>query len=100
MFITFYCGSQFTYEFWKSFQNGLSTCVNHSTTFQPQTIENVEHTIQTLEDMLRACVIYFEGNWNDHILLIDLSYSYSYHSNIDMTPFEALYGRRFRSPIF
>ncbi|WMV18705.1 hypothetical protein MTR67_012090 [Solanum verrucosum] len=58
-----------------------------------------ERTIQTLEDMLRACVIDFKGNWDDHLPLIEFSYNNSYHSSIAMAPFEALYGRRCRSPI-
>ncbi|WMV29586.1 hypothetical protein MTR67_022971 [Solanum verrucosum] len=56
-----------------------------------------ERTIQTLEDMLRACVIDFKSNWDDHLPLIEFSYNNSYHSSIAMAPFEALYGRRCRS---
>ncbi|WMV58614.1 hypothetical protein MTR67_051999 [Solanum verrucosum] len=58
-----------------------------------------EFTIQTLEDMLRACVIDFKGNWDDHLPLIEFSYNNSYHSSIAMAPFEARYGRRCRSPV-
>ncbi|WMV37248.1 hypothetical protein MTR67_030633, partial [Solanum verrucosum] len=58
-----------------------------------------ERTIQTLEDMLRACVIDFKGNWDDHLPLIEFSYNNSYHSSIAMAPVEALYGRRCRSPV-
>ena len=58
-----------------------------------------ERTIQTLEDMLRTCVIDFSGNWDSHIPLIELSYN-SYHTSIDMTPFEARYGRKCRSHIY
>ncbi|WMV30341.1 hypothetical protein MTR67_023726 [Solanum verrucosum] len=49
--------------------------------------------------MLRACVIDFNGNWDDHLPLIEFFYNNNYHSSIGMEPFEALYGRRFRSPI-
>ena len=56
-------------------------------------------TIQTLEDMLRSCVIDFKGSWDDHLPLIEFAYNNSYHSSIQMAPFEALYGRRCRSPI-
>ena len=52
-------GPQFTSHFWKSFQKGLGTQVNLSTTFHPQTDGQAERTIHTLEDMLRACVIDF-----------------------------------------
>ena len=70
-----------------------------STAFHPQTDGQAERTIQTLEDMLRECVIDFRGNWDDHLPLIEFSYNNSYHSSIGMAPFEALYGRRCRSPV-
>jgi len=73
--------------------------VNLSTTFHPQTDGQAEHTIHNLKDMLRECVIDFKGNWNNHLPLIDFSYNNSYHSSIQMAPYEALYGRRCRSPI-
>ena len=56
-------------------------------------------TIQTLEDMLRACVINFKGSWDDHLPLIEFAYYNSYHSSILMAPSEALYGRRCRSHV-
>jgi len=52
-----------------------------------------------LEDMLRACVIDFKGSWDDHLPLIEFSYNNSFHTSIQMAPFEALHGRRCRSPI-
>ncbi|GJS68089.1 putative reverse transcriptase domain-containing protein [Tanacetum coccineum] len=58
-----------------------------------------ERTIQTLEDMLRACVIDFGKGWDKHLPLIEFSYNNSYHTNIKDAPFEALYGRKCRSPI-
>ena len=70
-----------------------------STTFHPQTDGQVERTIQILEDMLRACVIDFKGNWDDHLPLIEFAYNNSYHSSIKIAPYEALYGRKCRSPI-
>ncbi|KAH0652607.1 hypothetical protein KY289_030285 [Solanum tuberosum] len=91
--------TQFTSQFWKSFQKGPGTKVKLSTNFYPQIDGQAERTIQTLEDMLRACVIDFKGNWDDHLTLIKFSYNKSYHSSIEMAPFEALYGRRCRSPI-
>ncbi|XP_069144351.1 uncharacterized protein [Solanum lycopersicum] len=70
-----------------------------STAFHPQPNGQVECTIQTLEEMLKACEIDFKGSWDEHLPLIEFSYNNSYHSNIGMTPFEALYGRRCRSPV-
>ncbi|XP_060182190.1 uncharacterized protein LOC132611839 [Lycium barbarum] len=55
-----------------------------------------ERTIQTLEDMLRACVLDFQGSWDDHFPLIEFSYDNSYHASIKMAPYEALYGRKCR----
>ena len=52
-----------------------------------------------LENMLRACVMEFGGHWHNFLPLAVFSYNNSYHSSIDMAPFEALYGRRCRSPI-
>ncbi|WMV47322.1 hypothetical protein MTR67_040707 [Solanum verrucosum] len=92
-------GAQFTAQFWKSFQKGLGSKVNLSTAFHPQIDGQAERTIQTLEDMLRACVIDFNDNWDDHLPLVKFAHNNSYHSNIQMAPYEALYGRRCRSPI-
>lgn len=49
--------------------------------------------------MLRACVIDFRGSWDGHLPLIKFAYNNSYHSSIQMAPYEALYGRKCRSPI-
>ena len=92
-------GTQFTSHFWKSFQRGLGTRVKLTTAFHPQTDGQAERTIQTLEDMLRACVLELKGSWDDHLPLIEFAYNNSYHSSIGMAPFEALYGRRCRSPV-
>ncbi|KAH0678966.1 hypothetical protein KY284_020051 [Solanum tuberosum] len=81
------------------FITGLGSKVNLSTAFHPQINGQEERTIQTLEDMLRACLIDFKGNWDDHLPLIEFSYNNSYHSSIHMAPYEALYGKRCRSPI-
>ena len=70
-----------------------------STAFHPQTDGQSERTIQTLEDMLRACVLDFGGSWEDHVGLIEFAYNNSYHASIEMAPFEALYGRPCRSPV-
>ena len=78
-------GPQFTSHFWKSFQKGLGTQVNLRTIFHPQTDGLEERTIQTLEDMLRACVFDVKGTWDDHLPLIEFAYRNSYHSNIQMT---------------
>nr|GFB77210.1 reverse transcriptase domain-containing protein [Tanacetum cinerariifolium] len=58
-----------------------------------------ERTIQTLEDMLRACAIDFGNSWDRHLPLVEFSYNNSYHASIKAAPFEALYGRKCRSPV-
>ncbi|GJX68238.1 putative reverse transcriptase domain-containing protein [Tanacetum coccineum] len=70
-----------------------------STAYHPKTDGQNERTIQTLEDMLRACVIHFWKGWDRHLPLIEFSYNNNYHTRIKAAPFEALYGRKFRSPI-
>ncbi|GJX04653.1 putative reverse transcriptase domain-containing protein [Tanacetum coccineum] len=70
-----------------------------STSVHPETDGQSERTIQTLEDMLRACVIDFGGSWDRHLPLVEFSYNNSYHASIKAAPFEALYGRKCRSPV-
>jgi hypothetical protein len=65
----------------------------------PQTDGQTEQTIQTLEDMLQACVIDFGGSWDTHLLLIKFSYNNRYHASMQCAPFEALYCRKCRSPV-
>ncbi|KAD2805401.1 hypothetical protein E3N88_38778 [Mikania micrantha] len=91
--------SRFTSRFWQTLQKALGTRVNLSTAYHPQTDGQSERTIQTLEDMLRSCVIDFGGSWDTHLPLIEFSYNNSYHTSIQCAPFEALYGRKCRSPV-
>ncbi|GKC89586.1 putative reverse transcriptase domain-containing protein [Tanacetum coccineum] len=70
-----------------------------STAYHPQTDGQSERTIQTLEDMLRACVIDLRKGWDRHLPLVKFSYNNNYHTSIKAAPFEALYGRKCRSPI-
>ncbi|GJZ48910.1 putative reverse transcriptase domain-containing protein [Tanacetum coccineum] len=70
-----------------------------STTYHPQTDGQRERTIQTLEDMLRACVLDFGKGWDRHLLLVEFSYNNSYHTSIKAAPFEEFYGHKCRSPI-
>ncbi|GJR09054.1 putative reverse transcriptase domain-containing protein [Tanacetum coccineum] len=91
--------SKFTSHFWKSLNEALGTQLDMSTAYHPQTDGQSERTIQTLEDMLRACVMDFGKGWDRHLPLIEFSYNNSYHTSIKAAPFEALYGRKCRSPI-
>ncbi|GJU96942.1 putative reverse transcriptase domain-containing protein [Tanacetum coccineum] len=82
-----------------SMQEALGTHFVMSTAYHPQTDGQSERTIKTLEDMLRACVLDFGGSWDVHLPLVDFLYNNSYHSSVRCAPFEALYGRKCRSPI-
>ncbi|GKD88535.1 putative reverse transcriptase domain-containing protein [Tanacetum coccineum] len=91
--------SLFTSRFWKSLQEAMGTQLDISTAYHPETDGQSERTIQTLEDMLRACVIDFGSRWDRHLPLVEFSYNNSYHASIKAAPFEALYGRMCRSPV-
>ncbi|GKE26151.1 putative reverse transcriptase domain-containing protein [Tanacetum coccineum] len=69
-----------------------------SMAYHPQTDGQSERTIQKLKHMLRACVMDFRKGWDRHLPLVDFSYNI-YHTSIKAAPFEALYGRKCRSPI-
>ncbi|GJY02283.1 putative reverse transcriptase domain-containing protein [Tanacetum coccineum] len=71
-------------------QKALGTRLDMSTPYHPQIDGQSERTIQTIEDMLRACVIDFEGCWHTHLPLAEFFYNNSYHSSIRCAPFEAL----------
>ncbi|GJS24390.1 putative reverse transcriptase domain-containing protein [Tanacetum coccineum] len=90
---------RFASNFWRSLQKALGTNLDMSTAYHPQTDGQSERTIQTLEDMLRACVIDFGNGWVRHLPLVEFSYNNSYHASIKAAPFEALYGRKCRSPV-
>ncbi|GJW82187.1 putative reverse transcriptase domain-containing protein [Tanacetum coccineum] len=91
--------SHFTSRFWQSLQGALGTQLDMSTAYHPETEGQSERTIQTLEDMLRACIIDFGKGWERHLPLVEFSYNNSYHASIKAAPFEALYGRKCRSPV-
>ncbi|GJS28210.1 putative reverse transcriptase domain-containing protein [Tanacetum coccineum] len=90
---------RFTSNFWRSFQKALGTDLSMSTAYHPETDGQSERTIQTLEDMLRACVIDFGKGWVKHLPLAEFSYNNSYHASIKAAPYEALYGQKCRSPV-
>ncbi|GJX49597.1 putative reverse transcriptase domain-containing protein [Tanacetum coccineum] len=84
---------KFTSHFWKSLNNALGTLLDMSTAYHPE-------TVQTLEDMLHTCVLEFGKGWDRHLPLVEFSYNNSYHTIIKAATFEALYGRKCRSPIY
>nr|GEV06077.1 putative reverse transcriptase domain, ribonuclease H-like domain, aspartic peptidase domain protein [Tanacetum cinerariifolium] len=81
-------------------KNNIGLCYkNMSTSYHSQTDGKRKRTIQTLEDMLQACVIDFGKGWERHLPLVEFSYNNSYHASIKAAPFDALYGRKCRSPV-
>ncbi|GJX29053.1 putative reverse transcriptase domain-containing protein [Tanacetum coccineum] len=90
---------RFALNFWRLFQKDMGTQLDMSMAYNPQTDGQSERNIQTLDDMLRACVIDFGNGWERHLPLIEFLYNNSYHARIKVAPFEALYGRKCRSPV-
>nr|GFA11868.1 putative reverse transcriptase domain-containing protein [Tanacetum cinerariifolium] len=83
----------------RSFQKALGTDISMSTTYHPETNGQSERTIQTLKDMMCACVIDFGKGWVKHLPLCEFPYNNSYHASIKAAPYEALYGQKCRSPL-
>nr|GEW53992.1 putative reverse transcriptase domain-containing protein [Tanacetum cinerariifolium] len=90
---------RFASRFWRTLQKALGTSLDMSTAYRPETDGQNERTIQTLKDMLRACVIDFGKGWVNHLPLVEFSYNNSYHDSIKAAPFEARYGRKCHSPV-
>ena len=90
---------RFTSRFWGKLQEALGTRLNFSTTFHPQTDGQSERVIRILEDIIRSYVIDYKGIWYRHIPLVEFVYNTSFQSSIGMTPHEALYGRKCRTPL-
>ncbi|KAG8483030.1 hypothetical protein CXB51_021959 [Gossypium anomalum] len=91
---------RFTLRFWKKLQEALGTKLHFSTAFHPQTDGQSDRIIQILEDMLRCCILEFSGSWERYLPLVEFAYNNSFQSSIKMAPYEALYGRKCRSPLF
>ncbi|KAA3480392.1 DNA/RNA polymerases superfamily protein [Gossypium australe] len=89
---------RFTSRFWRALHQALDTRLDFSTAFHPQTDGQSERVIQILEDMLRGCVIDFKASWEEFLPLAEFSYNNSFQASIQMVPYEALYGRRCRTP--
>jgi len=92
-------GAQFTARFWEHLHSLLGTKLVRSSAYHPQTSGQTERVNQILEDMLRACVISSKGLWEKWLPLAEFSYNNSYQVSIQMAPFEALCGRKCRTPL-
>jgi transposase InsO family protein len=93
-------GTRFTLRFWESLHETLDTQLRFSSAYHPQTNGQTERVNQILEDMLRACALQYERSWNKSLSYAEFSYNNSYQESLKMTPFEMLYGRRCRTPLF
>lgn len=93
-------GTQFTSRFWRKLHESMDTRLNFSSAYHPQTDGQTERTNQILEDMLRACALKGGQSWDKSLPYAEFSYNNSYQASLKMSPFEALYGRKCRTPLF
>jgi transposase InsO family protein len=92
-------GPQFISKFWEQLHKPLGTKLIHSSAYHPQTSGQTKRVNQILEDMLRSCVLTYSTKWDECLPLAEFSYNNSYQDSIKMAPFEALFGRRCRTPL-
>ncbi|TYG85799.1 hypothetical protein ES288_A13G084200v1 [Gossypium darwinii] len=92
--------SRFTSRFWKKLQDALGTKLHFSTVFHLQMDGQSERVIKILEDMLRCCILEYEGTWEKYLPLIEFAYKNSFQSSIKMAPYEALYGQKCQTPLY
>jgi hypothetical protein len=93
-------GSQFTSRFWQKLHECLDTKLNFISAYHPQTDGKTERTIQVLEDMLRACALKHGCSWDKSLPYAEFSCNINYQASLKMSPFEALYGRKCRTPLY
>ena len=91
---------RFTSRFWQTLQEALGTKLTMSSAYHPQTDSQSERTIQSLEDLLRTCILDHLGAWDEILPLIEFTYNNSFHASIGMTSYEALYGKRCKTLLF
>jgi hypothetical protein len=85
--------------FWEQLHMSLETHLIHSLAYHPQTDGQKERVNQVLEDMLRACVMEYQGSWDKNLPWAEFSYNNNYQESLKMAPFEVVYGRRCRTPL-
>jgi transposase InsO family protein len=92
-------GTQFVARFWEQLHECLGTKLICSFSYHPQTDGQTERINQILNDMLRASILHFDKSWDKCLSLAEFSYNNSYQASWKMAPFDALYGRRCRTPL-
>jgi transposase InsO family protein len=85
-------GSQFVARFWEQLHVSLRTHLIHSSAYHPQTDGQTERVNEILKDMLRACVMEYQGSWDKNLPWAEFLYNNSYQESLKMAPFEILYG--------
>jgi transposase InsO family protein len=93
-------GTQFTLKFWERLHETLDTQLHFSSTYHPQTDGQTERVNQIIDDMLRACALQYGRSWDKNLSYAEFSHNNSYQESLKMAPFEMLYGRRCRTPLF
>jgi hypothetical protein len=86
--------------FWEKLHESMDTKLNFSSAYHPKTDGQTERVNQILEDMLRACALKDNQSWDKCLLYAEFSYNNSYQESIKIAPFEFLYGRKCRTPLF
>ena len=92
-------GTQFTSHFWKSLHEAMGTELFHSTAYHHQTDGQTKRVNQILEDRLQACVLTYGKKWKICLPFAEFSYNNSHQASLGMSLFEAIYGRRCRTPL-
>jgi hypothetical protein len=93
-------GTQFTSKFWERLHETLDTQLRFSSAYHPQTDDQTKRVNQILEDVVRACDLQYERSWDKSLPYTEFFYNNSYQKSLKMAPFEMLYGRRCRTPLF
>ena len=90
---------RFTSRFWHTVQSAMGRKLTMSSAYHPQTYGQFERTIQSLKDLLRTCILDHLGAWDEVLPLIKFTYNNNFHASIGMALYEALYGRRCKTPL-
>ncbi|KZV49297.1 hypothetical protein F511_37439, partial [Dorcoceras hygrometricum] len=77
----------------------LGSKLTFSTAFHPQIDGQSKRVIRILEDLLRSCIFDFSESWDSKLALVEFTYNNSFQASIQKAPYEALYGRKCRTPI-
>jgi transposase InsO family protein len=93
-------GTQFTSKFWERLHKALDTQLHFSSAYHPQIDGQIERVNQILEDMLRACVLWYGRNWDKSLPYAEFSYNNRYQESLKMASFEMLYGHRCQTSLF